>query len=520
MARNLFGGTSADVAEDSAGVRIPGATGTVWDGPSQGAVQVTDLLTVDGVPTSQLVANAQGMVPAFQGPDTGAERLYVDFGAGRVALVATNAGERVAAHVAALDPHGDRAAAQFDLENRIGVPGGLASLDSRGRVTASQLSVCQGSYVPGNWGRFWKPARDAARTGGKAKVMCVGDSVTYGYYTSDLVNKGWTGLIRNTLQATYGDGGSGLYSTCRSSTIIGTGKDAITATWTANNSIISQTGTWTNTSNFEGPGITSIYTNGTATATFKFRGTTLEIFTLTGLNTPNAAYTYKIDSGSTVNVPDPNSPSPVVTVKKVTGLSAGNHTVTIAWNGSLATERLNLIGVAGENAGGIVVDNAGRSGSRSDHFYTVGTANALWNGGSNRSADLIIYALGLNDAAQSISVDAWQDNLLRYLGSVKAANTVNAGATDLLFLVQHRGNFGDNTLYSQYMGRLRGIAEAYGAALVNVWSLGRNNWTYWNQLGYWGNAVGVGGTAGTDSVHPSDAGHQFIADTLLPILMD
>jgi lysophospholipase L1-like esterase len=144
----------------------------------------------------------------------------------------------------------------------------------------------------------------------------------------------------------------------------------------------------------------------------------------------------------------------------------------------------------------------------------------LWNGGNNRTADLIIYSLGLNDAAQSITVDAWRDNLLRYLGSVKAANTVNAGATDLLFLVQHRGNFGDNSLYSQYTQVLRGIAEAYGAAMVNVWSLGRNNFTYWNQLGYWGNSALAGGVAGTDSVHPSDAGHQFIADTLLPILKD
>lgn len=37
MTRNLFGGTAADVAEDISGARIPGAVGTVWDGPSAGA---------------------------------------------------------------------------------------------------------------------------------------------------------------------------------------------------------------------------------------------------------------------------------------------------------------------------------------------------------------------------------------------------------------------------------------------------------------------------------------------------
>ncbi|AEW94056.1 MULTISPECIES: hypothetical protein [Streptomycetaceae] len=106
--RQLFGGTASDFAEDAAGTRVPGAIGTVWDGPSTGAQQYTDLTTADGAPMYQLTADSRGFVPAFFGPD-GVERLWVDFGAGRVALTSVTVGERLDAHTSALDPHGDRA---------------------------------------------------------------------------------------------------------------------------------------------------------------------------------------------------------------------------------------------------------------------------------------------------------------------------------------------------------------------------------------------------------------------------
>ncbi|MDH6705410.1 hypothetical protein P3T27_002120 [Kitasatospora sp. MAA19] len=123
MARNLFGGTSADVAESVSGARIPGAVGTVWDGPSEGARQITDLTDSSGAPVLQLVADNRGMVPPFYGPPTGSERLWVDFGAGRVGLLATNTGERLVQHQAAADPHQDRAYTNERLLNYVPING-------------------------------------------------------------------------------------------------------------------------------------------------------------------------------------------------------------------------------------------------------------------------------------------------------------------------------------------------------------------------------------------------------------
>ncbi|MFF8629691.1 chitosanase [Streptomyces werraensis] len=139
MARNLFGGTAADVAEYVDGTRVPGAIGTVWDSPD-GGTQLTDLTDTVGAAIRELVADSNGLVPAFYGPE-GYERVYADFGSGRVCLISTNIGERLRDHVAAQDPHGDR---KFVTDLK-GAANGLASLDANGKIPAAQLPTSTGS---------------------------------------------------------------------------------------------------------------------------------------------------------------------------------------------------------------------------------------------------------------------------------------------------------------------------------------------------------------------------------------
>lgn len=517
MARNLFAGTAAEAAEDVSGARVPGAVGTIWDGPTGGANQVLDLLSAELTPITQVVADTHGMVPSFWGPDNGPERLWIDFGAGRVAILATDVGDRLRAHQAAPDPHGDRAAATQDLESRLGRPGGIATLDDRGRVPASQLSVCPaGSFIPATWGQSWKTARDAAPSGSKARIICAGDSVTFGYYTTHLETTNWVGRVRTALQARYGDGGSGFYGSSRSRTNLANASNIVNQ-WQANGSLITEKGTWAREATFYGPGISANSTTfAGASVTFAVTGTSVTIWTRSGYQGPNANYTYSIDGAPPVGVTDIGATTPTIQRHIVTGLTAGKHTVEIAWNGAQAGQRLIVVAVSGENTSGIVVDNCGRSGARADHFVNA-TGVSEWHGGTSQPADLVIYSLGLNDGSQGYSLETWSDSAIKFLESVKASK---AGATDVLILFQHRGTMGSaNTLYQNYCVRARGLAETYGAAFVNIWPLGRNSWAYWNSLGYFGDPAN-GGVAGTDAVHPSDAGHKFIADTLLPILMD
>ncbi|MFJ2112320.1 glycosyl hydrolase family 28-related protein [Streptomyces sp. NPDC087850] len=165
MTRNIFGGTSADVAEDASGVRVPGAVGTVWEGHTESSGQITDLLDLSGTPITELVADPNGMVPSFFGPEDGPERLYVNFGAGRVALLAGDVGERLREHLTAYDPHGDREAVLGELNSWRGTANGVATLDEFGVVPLIQIPST--AQTPGmvDWINVQAPAYGALGDG-------------------------------------------------------------------------------------------------------------------------------------------------------------------------------------------------------------------------------------------------------------------------------------------------------------------------------------------------------------------
>ncbi|GCD99868.1 hypothetical protein [Embleya hyalina] len=125
MARNLFGGTPADVAEDIDGRRMSGAVGTAWDGPGETARRITDLAAADGSPLIQLQADHRGMIAPFYGPADDSERLWVDFGVGRLALVSTTVGERLRDHATADDPHRSKAYVNDQISKVLPKTGGV-----------------------------------------------------------------------------------------------------------------------------------------------------------------------------------------------------------------------------------------------------------------------------------------------------------------------------------------------------------------------------------------------------------
>jgi lysophospholipase L1-like esterase len=389
-------------------------------------------------------------------------------------------------------------------------------------LTAKTAYATKGVYAPPSWGEFWKPKRDAAATGGKARIVVVGGSASQGYYASNLHSGGWVGNVRQALQSKFGNGGSGFYSTSRSGTYISGAEDTQALTsWRSVGCVITQTGSWTLGGSNYGPGCTYIYADTTgASSQFKFTGSTLKIYTVTGGT--RAGYTYKIDAGGTVAVPQASGGATDIAVTTVSGLSAGDHTVTITWNGTASGtgQYLSIVGVSGENASGIVVDNLAKAGAKASTFGNpADTAlNAVWNGGKSYPADLVIFTAGPNDAAATppTSGDAWANSVAKYIQTVKNANN---GATDIMFVLPHLGKHDvTNYVYQDYAVRARGLAEAYGGAIVDLWTLGRTSWDYWNSLGYWGNPAAVG-TAGTDSVHLSDTGYAYAANQITPLLM-
>ena len=385
--------------------------------------------------------------------------------------------------------------------------------------TAAKTPYGPGIYVPPGWGRFWAARRDAAAAGtALARIVAVGGSATQGFYASNPRTKSWPGVVASTLQGLYGDGGSGFQQTSLSATLLSSGDPTALAAWTTAGAVVAQTGTWTQGGSAYGPGANYIYSDVTGnTLTFKARGTTVKIYTVVGSGTrPNMLYS--IDGAADVSVPQPSGTA-AIQVTTITGLSDIEHTVVVKVGTASAGQFLSVCGVSGERASGVIVHNLALAGASSSRYANPATTalNATYNGGPDFPCDLAIFTAGPNDAAANVTGDTWAANVAKWIKAVRDTGS-QAGDTDIILATPHLGTHDvTNFKYQDYAERARALADVYNCAIVNWWTLGRNSWQYWNSLGYWGTNAGTG-AAGTDSVHMSDAGFQFMADALLPLL--
>lgn len=136
MARNIFGGTAADAAENESGGRLVSLKGRVYL-TEESPDEVKDLLDLAGNEMKDgLLTDSRGMIPQFQGPD-GVEQLWVDFNAGRVMLTPNDVGKRLQSHTISYDPHGAKQYTDIKLREYVPFSGAEVNLtNGRSWVTA------------------------------------------------------------------------------------------------------------------------------------------------------------------------------------------------------------------------------------------------------------------------------------------------------------------------------------------------------------------------------------------------
>lgn len=294
-----------------------------------------------------------------------------------------------------------------------------------GGSSAPVATVAPNLVAAPAWDAGYRAALARAKAGtGLCRISALTDSVGYGYYASNLDTLSWLGILKTSLQAQNGDGGSGIVSVSRTKVVLtaDTRSAAIQNAWEAAGNLVATTGTWAEITNgTDGPGgcVLQASTAG-ATATFVVRGSTVEIFyQSTPSTTAAGSFTYQIDGGAVSSAIQSYRVSQGAVEKvTITGLTAGVHTVVITATDANGTLLFSLCGVSGRNASGVVLDQCSRGGQTSDVLNTTnaaawtsaggkswgGSAQNLrgstvsWNGGSNRPCDLAILAFGLNDA--------------------------------------------------------------------------------------------------------------------------
>jgi lysophospholipase L1-like esterase len=383
-----------------------------------------------------------------------------------------------------------------------------------------------GLYVPSGWGSGWRAARAQA---GSRRVtgVGVGDSIPWGAFSSDFRTKGWMGKLWTDLQALLGDGGSGFLSVANSNTYPSVqGATYMTCAGTGGVNGWNQTGNGINEISI------SPATEVTGSLTINgVRGSNMDVYQFVSVLNQNM--TYNIDGAGAIPVPWGFIAGSGTTDLRVNGaawvatypnngiaLTPGPHTVAF-----VPTQQVPIIGgVNAYNPTGFIGHNMSYPGRNSN----FGQSTTWFTGGITSgqatikrfSPDLLVIALGVNDIAAATSTDTYVSRI-SYL--IKLAREYNS-ACDVILVAEHQGASADlsdqvASIYPRYVNALANLAQTFNCAFYNVWGgVGRNDYTYWNSLGYWGITNGSSGGSGTDTIHLSDIGHGVVEAPLLELL--
>lgn len=382
-------------------------------------------------------------------------------------------------------------------------------LEDRARLdqleNSGETAAYDWAYVPEYFGQHW---RDRLANDTKPVLAVIGDSIAQKFNAASIATS-WVGRLRTALQAIYGDGGSGFMGVAHSS--------LTSAAWAQYpvEDRCTLTGTWVqgaDATSYQGPGIDLIATTTVnSTATFTVRGSIIDVY-IYGLLAAGQNYTVKIDAGSevTYNTGSKGADAPY-RQNVTTTASAGTHTVVVKLTGT----GLNLYGVSGENTTGVVVNNFGRGGATSAPFTTAQPNASLWNGGTNYPADLIIWALGLNDSTTEYT---------NKTAALAASQTIRRHRDQLtpdpdhLILVNHGS--GRDTAWNWHMvpASMRELAENKGVALVDIGAYFGGSVQAGANASFWGDTTTMG-INGTDTLHPSTTGHGLIYDRVAPLII-
>lgn len=370
-----------------------------------------------------------------------------------------------------------------------------------------------GTYIPAGWGSYWS-ARLANSSTTLARIAVVGDSISEGYSASDWLFKSYVGITRSTFQSTNGIGGTGFRSVKSAAPLVG---------FTVTQSYAETVGTWGVSDQSGGPGAIIMTTdvNGRQIKFYNMVGTTVEVYYTRA--TVSGSFTVQINAGTAVTV-NANAGSTVMGIYTVTGVAAGNNTVTITCQSN--PNYTPIFGARSYNAKGVVVDNYSAAGQTSGRFlsntdtYQVGSAS-YWSGGTGIPCDLLIYALGVNDAngqtGFATTVDAYAANVVT---SFTAARLNRGTDVDLVVFLPHIGNWqGSGPDYQAMTAKMLAIADQYRAAVIAMGPRYSNSYSVAQTAGIWGpNPDGPSGASGTNPIHPSNIGHAAYANALLSVI--
>lgn len=257
--------------------------------------------------------------------------------------------------------------------------------------------------------------------------------------------------------------------------------------------------------------------SGSTTVTYSLTGDSADIF---WTQVPfGGTFGWKVDSGSVTSV-STNGGS--IVDGKVTHISlgsAGAHTLTLSWVSGGTASMTGVVEYNGDFSSGIQTHDAGHFGWATSSWVSVLSGGATGPAAAIASLtpNLIVITLGVNDQFANVAPATFQSNTQSIISSLKAQLTAPYPAFLLNMLPPRSGQSGYTYGWAPYVDAAWNVASldtsgVGGTSVVSVADftqgprmLGADTDTYGN----WQSG---------DLVHPSNQGHQVIADQLLEFL--
>lgn len=261
-------------------------------------------------------------------------------------------------------------------------------------------------------------------------------------------------------------------------------------------------------SNFGMGSRTASINDGTSSVTFTFTGTRAKVFFTKG---NGAGIARVVLDGGTPSTLDTYSAAIVAagSVYDTGNITYGTHTIVISRDATSATNRLIFVeGMQSYNdnlTSGINIIDASHSGWNTLNFYNNRGTTAV-SAAALGKAQLLVFTLGANDYASSISATVFKGNLQAIVASFRAAGFTGS----VLYLAVHKGAGRSDSSWDVYVNALQELANA--DANSAFYDIGRampepeSNTPAGESLYFY-----------TDGLHPNERGNLAIAKILAPI---
>ncbi len=124
--------------------------------------------------------------------------------------------------------------------------------------------------------------------------------------------------------------------------------------------------------------------------------------------------------------------------------------------------------------------------------------------------DLVIVMLGANDPASTdYNAATWLEGASSWITQYTSNTFSTYNYTpDFVFVTEHFGNWFDTRgIKAQIAAGIPELAQGVGGAWIDVWGIGGRNFKFWNDLGYF-----------ADAIHPTDLAHRLYAQKVLSLI--